>query len=153
MKSLLGSVTLVVLLAGCYTLQPARGITPEPGSQVALDLNDVGRVALGGSMGPAIAQVEGRLIDSRDGEYLIAVEAVRLLQGGEQVWSGEEVRIKNEYVGYTYRRRFSPKRTVAVTAIGIGGFTAFFLTRSLLGSGNAGDGNGGGPPSTQLVRP
>lgn len=153
MKSILGSATFVVALAGCYTLQPASGVTPELGSEVALDLNDVGRVALGGSMGPSIAQVEGRVIENRDGEYLIGVRAVRMLQGGEQIWSGEQVRIKNEYVGYTYRRRFSPKRTIAATAIGVGGFTAFFLTRSLLGSGTAGDGSGGGPPVTSLVRP
>ena len=55
----IGSVGVGLLLAGCYTLQPARGVTPEIGARVAFDVNDAGRVVLGGSMGPEIDQVEG----------------------------------------------------------------------------------------------
>src|SRR6185503_9838794 len=46
------------LSAGCYSLEPAAGITPKPGMEFAWDINDVGRVALGGAMGPEISQVE-----------------------------------------------------------------------------------------------
>ncbi|MGE0441019.1 MAG: hypothetical protein AB7L66_16120 [Gemmatimonadales bacterium] len=126
-----------LLLAGCYTLTPVG--TPEPvaGMRLAFDINDAGRVALGGAMGPEIAQVEGTLIEKTGGEYLLSVRAVRLLRGGEQPWSGEQVRLKQEHVGNMYERKFSAGRSIAAGVIGIGGFTAILATRSLLGLGSS----------------
>src|SRR5688500_3819331 len=57
-------------LVGCYTLQPAGGRTPEVGAKVAFDVNDAGRSALGGSLGPEISQIEGKLLEQQNGEYL-----------------------------------------------------------------------------------
>jgi hypothetical protein len=127
------------LLVGCYTLQPTGGVAPEPGTRVAFDVNDIGRVALGGSMGPEIAQIEGRLIEKTAEEYVIAVSAVRLLRGGEQVWSGERVRLRFEHVGPAYERRFSTGRTVTFSAVTVASITAFLITRNLIVSG-PGDG-------------
>jgi hypothetical protein len=123
-------------LAGCYSLKPAGGVPPQVGTRVAFDVNDAGRVALGGTMGPEIAQVEGDLIEKDSASYLLSVHNVRLLRGGEQAWSGEQVRLKTEYVGYAYERHFSTGRSIAFGALGVGGFTAFMLTRSLLGFGS-----------------
>jgi hypothetical protein len=128
-----------ILVAGCYTLQPVTGATPEVGARVAFDLTDAGRMALGGSMGPEIAQIEGRLVEKDNGGYLVSVTAVRLLRGGEQVWAGERVRLDRDYLGRTYERRFSPGRTIALSVVGIGGIAAFLLTRSLLASGTDDD--------------
>jgi hypothetical protein len=148
---LVAFAALGVLLAGCYTLQPARGFVPEVGTQVAFDVNDSGRVALGGSMGPEIGQVEGRLIGRDNGEYLLAVSAVRLVRGGEQVWRGEQVRIKPGHVSSVYVRRFSTARTVALgTTVG-GGFAAFLITRALRGGGNGND-SGTRPDTVQTQR-
>jgi hypothetical protein len=149
-----GFAALGVLVAGCYTLQPARGFVPEVGTQVAFDMNDSGRVALGGSMGPEIGQVEGRLIGRDNGEYVLAVSAVRLVRGGEQVWRGEQVRIKPGYVNSVYVRRFSTARTVALgTTVG-GGFAAFLITRALRGAGSGNDpGTGRDTLQTQRGRP
>jgi len=124
-----------VLLAGCYTLQLARGAEPQVGTSVAFDLNDAGRTALGGTMGPEIAQVEGRLLEKDNGSYLLGVSTVRLLRGGEQPWAGEQVRLRTEYLGPAYERRFSLGRSIGLGMVGVGGFTAFLLTRSLLGAG------------------
>ena len=149
-----GFVAFSLLVAGCYTLQPARGVTPHVGSHVAFDVTDSGRVALGGSMGPEIAQIEGRLIGNENGDYVLAVSAVRLLRGGEQVWSGEQVRIKREHVGSVYTRRLSTARSVALGATAVGGFAAFLVGRALRG---AGSGDDSGPPvdtvQTQRGRP
>lgn len=131
----IGLAVAAVLLAGCYTLEPTRGATPVPGSRIALDVNDAGRAALGGSMGPEIDQIEGRLVQHDSGEYLVAVSAVHLLRGGEQIWTGEQVRIKSSYVGMTYERQFSTSRTVALSAVGVA-VVALFVTRSLLGNGS-----------------
>jgi hypothetical protein len=133
----------------CYTLQPVRGVQPQIGSRVAFDVNDVGRLALAGTMGPEIAQVEGQLLEKENGSYLVAVSTVRLLRGTEQVWSGEQVRLQPEYLGPAYERKFSLGRSIGFGLIGVGGFTAFFVTRSLLASGSEDDGS---PPDTVITR-
>ena len=130
---LTGVVVASVLMAGCYTLQPTMGVSPEIGNEMAFDITDVGRVGLGASMGPEIAQIEGRLVSRENAEYLVAVNNVKYLRGGEQPWKGEQVRLKSEYVGSTYQRHFSKGRTIALSAAGLGG-AAFLLTRSLIGS-------------------
>lgn len=87
-------------------------------------------------MGPEIGQIEGRLLQRDTAQYLVAVSAVRLLRGGEQVWSGEPVRIKPDYVATTYTRQFAKGRTIALGAVGVAA-VAFIVTRSLIGSGDA----------------
>lgn len=138
------------LLTGCYTLQPATGITPEIGNELAFDINDVGRAALGGAMGPEIAQVEGRLMSRENADYLIGVTAVHTLRSGDQVWKGEQVRIKSEYVGAIYERHFSQARTISLGAVGAAAF-ALIVTRSLAGSGSAADA-GPTPPVGSSIR-
>jgi hypothetical protein len=120
---------------GCYSLRPTRGVTPAVGERVAFDVNDNGRAALGGSMGPEIGQIEGRLLGNDTATFLVAVSAVRMIRGGEQTWSGEPVRIKSEYVTTAYTRQFATGRTIALGALGVGA-VAFIVTRSLLGNGN-----------------
>jgi hypothetical protein len=111
------AVAAVILVAGCYTLEPTTRLAPELGRPIALDINDAGRVALGGSMGPEISQVEGRLVQRTPADYLVAVSSIHLVRGGEQTWSGEQVHIKPEFVSSMYERRFSKGRTVALTTV------------------------------------
>jgi len=113
-----------VLSAGCYTLEPAGGVTPEVGTGVAFDINDAGRVALGGSMGPEIDQIEGRLLSKDGTDYLVGVTTVHLLKGGTQVWHGESVRISPTYVNTVYLRRFSAGKTIAISAVGVAAVAA-----------------------------
>jgi hypothetical protein len=145
---------VVVFLAGCYTLQPARSPAPQVGTQVAFDVTDQGRAALGGTIGPEIGQIEGRLLDADSVSYLLSISVVRLLRGGEQPWNGEQVRVRTEHLSTAYEKRFSLGRTIAISAVAVGGFAAFFATRSLLGGGNE---DGGGDPSdtaqTRRIRP
>ena len=133
-----------MLAAGCYTLQPAQ-VVPPRGTEMAFDINDIGRVALGGSMGPEIAQVEGRLVDRDSSEYVVAVTALKLLRGGEQVWRGERVRIKSEYVSSLYERRLSKGRSIALGAAGVG-LIALWAGKSIIGLGTPGPGQT--PPDT-----
>jgi hypothetical protein len=124
---------LGVLLAGCYELQPVSGSTPQPGQKVAFDVTDVGRVALGGSMGPEISQVEGNLIQRENGDYLLGVTSVSLLRGGVQTWKGEQVRLKPEYVGNVYERRLDKGKTFVAAALGAG-IAVGVMSQGLLGS-------------------
>lgn len=101
----------------CYTLQPSPVAVPAPGTRVAFVINDAGRVALGGAMGPELRQVEGNL-QSKDGDdYVVSVAGVELLQGGYQTWAGETVRINASYVSALYLKKFS----AAKTAMAVGG--------------------------------
>jgi len=141
---------------GCYTMQPIR-VDPQVGTVIAVDVNDAGRAALSGSMGPDLSQVQGPLVEKDSTGYLVSVSSVRLRQGGEQVWSGERIRIRSEYLYTVYQRRFSVGRTVAISAIGAGGIGAIILTTSLLGSAGSGNGNGGcvepDCPTSRVGRP
>jgi hypothetical protein len=71
--------TALVCSNACYSLERISGSSPAPGTRIALEVNDAGRVALGGSMGPEIDRVEGRLIERNNGEYLLGVTSVALL--------------------------------------------------------------------------
>jgi hypothetical protein len=106
-----------LLTTSCYTLQPASAVVPATSTRFAFAINDNGRAALGGSMGPEIRQVEGHL-QAKDGEdYMVNVTGVELLQGGYQTWAGETVRIKSSFVSAIYVKKFSP----AKTAVAVGG--------------------------------
>jgi len=125
-------------LAGCYTLQPVGTVVPQQGTRVAFGVNDMGRAALGGSMGPEIDQVEGNLLEADADAYLLSVTSVRLLRGGEQQWAGEAIRIKREFVSNTYVRKFSAGRTVAASAVGVIAIAAI-VKGSLLPEGSIED--------------
>lgn len=151
-----GALVLALLLAGCSTLQPVQGPVPEPGARLAFDVNDAGRVALGGAMGPEIGQIEGQLLGNEDGAYLVAVSGVNYLRGGHQSWSGETVRLRPEYIGNTYERRTSTGRSIAMGVITIGGFTAFVVGRSLVTGGQDDPDRGDDvkpPPAERRIRP
>lgn len=137
-------------LGGCYSLVPVRGASPAPGTRIALDVNDAGRVALGASMGPEIDRVEGQLIERSDGEYLLGVTSVSLLRGGTQTWKGERVVVKPEFVSNVYERRFDVARTgLAAGALAAG--VALIATKDLLGGGNE-DTGGQNPDSLNTRR-
>ena len=127
---------LSALLAGCYTLQPASGVAPL-GARVAFDINDVGRVALGGAVGPEIGTIEGRLVSSVDGDYTVAISAVKYLRGGTQVWSGEPVSIRKDFVNHSYIRQYSAGKTVVLSTALVSGLVAVMASLDLAGFGKA----------------
>jgi len=109
-----------LLASSCYSLQPTLGSAPVPGTRLAFAINDVGRIALGGSMGPELLRVEGNL-QSKDGDdYFVNVRGVELLQGGFQTWAGETVRINSSYVSAVYEKKFSKVKTVGALAAAAG---------------------------------
>ena len=125
-----------VLLTGCYSLRPVGSTSPQPGERVALEINDQGRVALGGMIGPSISRIEGTLIQQEPDAFLLSVRSIQYVHGGEQVWSGERVRVNQEHVASVFQRHLSKGRSVVFGVATIGGFAAYMLTRDLLGIGN-----------------
>ena len=126
------AVTLLVS-TGCYTMQPVSEQPFPVGITVELVINDAGRAALRSMMGPEVAKVQGRLVQKDSVGYTLAVTQLGLLRDGTQVWSGERVSIKSEYVNSVTERRFSRARTAVVTAAVLG-VVAIVFTQSIKGS-------------------
>ena len=126
------AVTLLVS-TGCYTMQPVSEQPFPVGITVELVINDAGRAALRPMMGPEVAKVQGRLVQKDSTGYTVAVTQLGLLRDGTQVWSGERVSIKSEYVNSVAERRFSRGRTAVVTAAVLG-VVAIVFTQSIKGS-------------------
>lgn len=150
--SVTGLLGIAALLSACYTLTPGRG-EPQVGTKVGFDVNDAGRVGLGGALGPEVVHIQGQLLSKDSAGYLLAISGVRLINGGEQVWNGEQVRVNSGFVGNTYERRFSLGRSIGFGALGIGGFAAFLAGRSLLGSGQSAGDDDDDTIQTRLGRP
>lgn len=143
---------MMVLVAGCYSLQPAMGPAPHNGDQVAFEITDQGRVFLGGAMGPEIDQIEGRLLDSENGEYVVGVTAVKTLRGGVQIWSGERVRIEKQHVARMYERKFSKGRTATFGVLLAGGMVVLFgRDLAVLGGGGKGTSEKPDTGNTDLI--
>lgn len=141
-----------LVLAACYTMQPVITPRPNPASRVAFEVNDAGRTALGGLIGPGVKRIEGRLLEVEGEEYHLAVTSLSLLDGGYQVWSGEPVKLRKEYVTSAYERRFSLGRSIGLGVSVVGGFAAFLATRSLLGGGQGDNGDPGDTVATRVGR-
>jgi len=133
---------------GCYTVQPIAGQNTALGSTLSININDAGRASLGGQMGPAINEIEGRLLDKDSAGYVLAVSQVRLFGGGEQVWSGERVRIKTEFVNTVSEKKFSKSKTALISAAAVS-VVAIVLSKGLIGSLSGDDGKL--PPDTGIA--
>ena len=107
-----------LLTAGCYNLEPVASVTPTPGTRLSLAINDGGRLALGGSMGPEIRVVEGKLLTKQDSTYVLSMVGVNYLNGTFQKWAGETVRINSGMVSGFFEKRFSTAKTVMLLAGG-----------------------------------
>ena len=123
------------ILSGCYTTVPHSG-TPTPGQVLVLELNDNGRAALGGSIGPSATKVEGLLTSKADSAYVVNVRSVVYINGSNQRWTDEPLTIKQDLVRELRERKFSPSRTALFTAGSIGAVVAFITTRDALGFGS-----------------
>jgi hypothetical protein len=143
---------LGVLLAGCFNVVPVERATPVVGNEVSLELNDAGRAALAPTMGAAIDQVQGRLIQRDTNQYVVAVSAVQYLRGDSQAWSGASANVSSAYVNKYYQVVFSPGRTIALSAL-IAGTSAFLIKEFFIPSGSTGEQDTEGPPPIQRVPP
>ncbi|MEP6779961.1 MAG: hypothetical protein ABJC26_08735 [Gemmatimonadaceae bacterium] len=127
-------IAVCFAVTGCYTLQPVATTGPVIGSEVALDINDAGRVALATSIGPEVSQLEGRLVRRDSNEYVVAVSVVRQLRDVEQKWTGEKVILKTEYVTAVHERRFSRGRSAIIAAAAVA-VVAYMVSRAIGGAG------------------
>lgn len=137
-----------VALMGCYTYTYAP-VTPAPGTQLSLGLNDIGRAQLLNNVGPEVANVEGTLVSSADSQYVLKVSRTVTFRGQASTWAGEEVAIRFGYVGLVREKRFAPAQTVMLAGTVAAGLAAFVATRSIIGGGSGSTGDPGGGTNGQ----
>jgi hypothetical protein len=135
---------VLLLQVGCYTYVPARS-QPDPGSRVTLQISDQGRVALGERVGSGVTRIEGILVGSQDGEYVMRVYEVGSLNGSSH-WTGERLDVRQEHVVGIQERHFSRAKTALAVGASVAGVLIFAITRGLLSRGGATVDPGGGPP-------
>lgn len=123
-----------LLATGCYTMVPVAGNPPLLGSRVELVVTDAGRLALGGTVGPAIDRIEGRLVGQDSAQLVLSVLAVHLLRGGVQVWSGERLTVSREHVTQLRERHLSKSRS-AIVAGAVTTALAVIIRQGVLGGG------------------
>ena len=138
-------VFLLGFTSGCYSFTPVA-MTPRPGTQLVLGLNDQGRVTLGQSVGPAAETIEGTLRTKSDSAYVIAVSSVRYFNGGSNMWSGEPLTVNTAFVQQAQERRFSPSKTALAVGVAAAAVLSFILTRSLFASSSPDKTVNPGPP-------
>jgi hypothetical protein len=117
-------VSATAFCAGCYTLQPAEGVAPKPGGEVAFRLSDRGRVAIAPTLGPNVSLVRGSLMRRDGDEYVVAMSAAEFSSGGTRALSGDSTRIATADVTQLYVSRVSKPRsivaaTLAAIALGV----------------------------------
>ncbi|HET9634485.1 MAG TPA: hypothetical protein VFP26_01025 [Gemmatimonadaceae bacterium] len=139
---------LMGVASGCYVYSPAPA-SPGQGTQLVLQLNDRGRVALGDSIGPTGQEVEGKVVGTSDSALSLSVARVGYLNGQSNKWNGERLTIGRSLFDQASERRFSASRTWLTVAVAVGAVAAFIGSRSLLGFGSEGRTNNGGGGNQQ----
>ncbi len=123
-------------LAGCYSYVPVDS-APAPGVGMEIELNDLGRVEMGRTVGPRVASIEGVLESSSDTAFVVRVMQVVGENGLSTPWEGEPVTIRPAYVERMGKRQFSVGRTAVASALAGAGVVAFIMSNSLNGLGGA----------------
>ncbi len=132
----LSVVALATALTGCHTYLPPQDQVPVTGREIAVELNDRGRLLVVPQLGESVLRVHGTLVASTDSTVTMSVSRTVQLQGSSALWTGESVTIPVTGVRGFRLREFSQKRSVAM-AVGVAGALAVVAPRlKIVGSGN-----------------
>ncbi|MFM8779951.1 MAG: hypothetical protein ACKOFO_00435, partial [Gemmatimonadota bacterium] len=89
----LRAAALAVALTGCHTYLPPQDQVPVLGREIAIELNDRGRLLVVPQLGEAVLRVQGTLVASTDSTVTMSVSRTVQLQGSSALWTGESVTI------------------------------------------------------------
>jgi hypothetical protein len=134
-------------VSGCYVYTAAPP-APAAGTDLLLELNDVGRVGLGDSIGSSARVVEGRSVLSSDSAYTLKVSKVGYMNGQSNDWAGEHLIIPRGFVSNAREKTFSRSRTGLTAALVTAAVAGFIASRGLFGFGNTGEEPKLPPPNT-----
>jgi hypothetical protein len=143
----LSSVLFAILVAGCYNYNAIDQSTPPQGMVVSLDLNDQGTASLASKLGPGVERMRGKVVNSENGDLMIAVDVTETHGGVESYWNGENVAVSRAYISRLRERELSRGRTaVLIAAIVLG---AVVIGAAAAGASILDLNGGGGPPAGQ----
>lgn len=141
---------LMCLNTACYSFVPvATGAAPKAGDQVRVRLNADGKAGMTSVFGPAVAYAEGTLMSSGDdGSIVVGVGSIRLTEGVDRFWSGENVTaFPSRFVaGVDVRMLDHSKTRAAVIGSGLAVLAIFALALSSGGVNGQPGGGGTQPP-------
>jgi hypothetical protein len=139
-------IGVLCFTAGCYNYNPLATPSPEPGTYLAVTLNDAGSDELARYLGPSIFVVRGRYLGPSDRGLLLSVTSVETKRGIGYPWEGETVTLPTDAIASLDVRRLSKGRSLLLASLGAGGVVATTLAFSLLGGGTSPNPGGGRPP-------
>ena len=145
----------LMVVPACYRSVPIATSTPPVGETVSFVISDRGRVGLGDRLGPAVARVDGRVVEAGSEEFVVSVFRVASLGGQTSTWSGETIRLDRQFVDRLQGRQLDKKRTWLLAA-GVTSVVVYFVaTRGLGGlfQGEDDPGEQKDPPDTKRGRP
>lgn len=151
----LGVLGLTVL-AGCYRRVPvAETSTPPVGETLSFVISDRGRVGLGERMGPGVARIDGRLVETEGQQYVVSVFRVADITGQTSTWSGETIRLDRDFVDRMQGRQLDKRRTWFLAAGVTAAVVYFIASRGLSGlfQGEDDPGDDPDPPDSKRARP
>jgi len=131
------------LLTACYAYVPVRA--PAVGAQLALEVNDEGRVALGQALGPGVVRVEGRLAAMEGDAYVLLASSVTQLRSMAMPLEGLRVRVSQGHVVRLEERQLSRTRTWMTIGVAVAVVASFFLSKGVFGRSTPPE-EPGGPP-------
>jgi hypothetical protein len=151
----LGAVAVAAVLGsactlGCYTYVPSQASYLQPGKDVAIEINDLGRVNLSPQIGAEVAQLAGILEQQTGTDYSIRISELTYLNGRTAVWSGEPLTIRQDYVKSVLEKKLSRRKTAVAFLAGAGIVGGAIAANTLIvgGNGSGGDNKPPPPPGT-----
>ena len=131
-----------VLLGACYRYTPTSDL-PLAGSDVRLHLSEAGATNVAPIVGAGMTSVSGRVLSVSESDLVVVVSETA---GADRrlSWAGERITLPRSAVSSVERRSLDRRRTIGVSAIGVGTAAAIALLVNAIGSRGDGDGDGGG---------
>ena len=118
-RRLIIALALALLTVGCYRLTPIEGAVPDAGSDVRVGLTDAGSVLLAPQVGPRIAAIDGKALQSNDSAIVLAVAAVVAQNGRSMAWSQERLSVPRGAVSSLRTRALDRKKTWIVAGLSV----------------------------------
>lgn len=140
----LAALPICLLSLGCYSYMPSDASLLRTGGDVAIELNDLGRLNLSPQIGAEVKQVAGILQQQTGTEYSIKISELTYLNGRTGLWNGEPVTIRQDYVKGVFEKKISPGKTAAAVLAGAGVVGGAIAAHTLVTGGN-GSGDDGKP--------
>jgi len=105
---------LLAFQSGCHTYLPVQDQVPVMGHEVAIELNDRGRLLVVSQLGESVLRVDGTLVATTDSMVTMRVSRTVQIQGSSTLWAGEAVTIPVVGIRGYRMREFSRGRSAAM---------------------------------------